>query len=194
MSRRPLPKINFQPWRQEIRAEKNRQFALFSIFALVASGALIFFAGTVIDARIAAQNTRNDYIIGQTRLLDKKLKEIKGLRAERDSMLERMQIIQSLQGDRPVSVIILDELVRVVPDGVFFETLSFKADKFQVSAIAEDNHNVSSLMRKIDGSKWFSSPNLNGISANRKFGELASDFDLSFSLLSQTTEDQEEKK
>ena len=85
-------------------------------------------------------------------------------------------------------------MVRVVPEGVFFNSLESRGGKFSVDATAERNNNVSDLMRRLDSSTWFSDPNLTGISADRRFGEYASSFKLSFDLDMPELDNSEAKK
>ena len=77
---------------------------------------------------------------------------------------------------------ILDQLVNTVPDGVFYQSLSSDEKTITVKGIAESNNRVSSLMRRMDASEWFSEPNLEGVSASPEYGEQANIFDMKVKL------------
>jgi type IV pilus assembly protein PilN len=47
-----------------------------------------------------------------------------------------------------------------------------------VTGTAESNNRISSLMRSLDGSDWFTEPNLKGLTANPDAGDQASNFQL----------------
>lgn len=173
-----MAKINLKPWRAELRAEKQRQF-LGTVAIFIVIGALyVFAADRYIAASIENQNSRNAYLQGEIAALDRKIQEIKKLQERRDQLIERMRVIQELQGNRPVIVHIFDELVRTIPDGVYFSKLDRKGEILSVQGKAESNNRISSLMRKLDASEWFDEPNLTSVKANEDEGVSANEFDL----------------
>jgi type IV pilus assembly protein PilN len=89
-----------------------------------------------------------------------------------------MKVIGDLQGTRPLIVRIFDEIVRTLPDGVYFRGMERTGQQITIRGTAESNNRVSSLMRRLDASEWFSEPTLKGVKANPGFGEQANDFDL----------------
>jgi type IV pilus assembly protein PilN len=93
-----------------------------------------------------------------------------------------MKVIQSLQGNRPVIVNVFDQLVKIVPDGVYFKEISISEKMITMKGSAESNNRVASLMRNIDNSKWFTRPNLTQVTANKKLGARANDFAMSMNL------------
>lgn len=93
-----------------------------------------------------------------------------------------MRVIQALQGNRPVIVRLLDQLVRTVPDGVFYTSLKTKANVVSIEGVAESNNRVSSLMRRLDASDWLESPNLDAVQAAPEYGEQATTFKLTVNL------------
>ena len=71
-----------------------------------------------------------------------------------------MELIQALQGNRPVIVRIFDEVARSVPDDLYFKTLKVTGNKVQVTGVASSNNRLSALMRRFDASEWFQDPSL----------------------------------
>ena len=47
-----------------------------------------------------------------------------------------------------------------------------------MGGITESNVRVSAFMRNVDGSEWFTSPNLSSVKATPELGEQASQFEL----------------
>ena len=76
-----------------------------------------------IESQIAYQNQRNQFIQNETKKMEQQIKEIRELKKKRESLIERMKVIQDLQGNRPVVVKIFDEVVRTVPDGVYYKNV-----------------------------------------------------------------------
>jgi type IV pilus assembly protein PilN len=175
-----MANINLLPWREERRQERQKEFLTLLGLVLVAGALLVFAADRAVNAAIEKQQGRNAYIQQHISELDKQVKEIRELENKKKALLSRMNVIQGLQGRRPVIVRVFDEMVRTVPDGVFYRSLSKSGDMVSVSGTAESNNRISSLMRNVDASEWFKGPNLKGVKANDSFGDQASDFELSF--------------
>jgi type IV pilus assembly protein PilN len=76
-----------------------------------------------------------------------------------------MRVIQDLQGKRPVIVRVFDELVRTLPDGLFYKNLKKNGDQIDIVGMAESNSRISALMRRFEESDWFTDPNLANVSA-----------------------------
>ena len=76
-----------------------------------------------------------------------------------------MTVIQELQGNRPVIVRLFDELVRTLPDGVYYTSITRTNDVIALEGIADSNNRISALMRDLDASDWFADPAFKGVSA-----------------------------
>ncbi len=174
-----MAKINLLPWREELRAERKKQF-LTALGGVALAGLLsVLLADQFENARISHQNNRNAYLERHIAELDEQVAEVRNLQRRRTELIERMRIIQELQGNRPIIVRIMDQLVRTVPDGVFYSTLTTKDGLISIQGVAESNNRVSSLMRRLDASDWLEDPNLDAVKAAPDFGEQATTFDLS---------------
>ena len=175
-----MANINLRPWRDELRAEKQKEFlttvAAFAILGIV----YIVLMDRALNSSIEEQQSRNDYMRGQIATLNDKIKEIKDLRERREKLIARMTVIQGLQGNRPVIVHVFDEVVRTLPDGVFYSKLESKGTTMSIKGTAESNNRISSLMRRLDSSKWFSEPNLTDVNkASQDDADTRSIFNLS---------------
>lgn len=158
-----MSKINLLPWREERRQELKREFFAINIFVAIVALVIVGLGYTVLEEQINQQNERNTYISGQISLLDDKIKQIDDINKRRDELVARMKVISDLQGRRPGVVHVFDELVRVVPDGVYFKSLDRKGDVFTIHGVAETKNEVSNLMRNLDASPWFQSPQLSNV-------------------------------
>ncbi len=173
-----MPSINLRPWREELRAERQKQFVTTIAGVLIVAAGLVFLWQDYVSAQIEYQNSRNAYLKTSMVDLDKKIKEISELKTEKQKLLDRMKVIQDLQGTRPVIVRVMDELVRSLPDGLYYQNLVRKGDEISVKGMAESNNRISGLMRNFEASEWFSSPNLKDVSAVAKGDGSLNSFDL----------------
>ena len=177
-----MAKINLLPWRDERREELRKEFYVILGLVAVVGVVCILLAHLILNGQIDSQNARNNYLTSNIRQLDAQVEEIKELKKRRSELLDRMKVIQDLQGNRPLIVRIFDEIVRVIPEGVFFRKLTRVGDNLTFVGVAESNNRVSSLMRNLDASDWFTSPNLRAVRAAPAYGELANEFDMSVKI------------
>ena len=160
-----MARINLRPWREELRADKQRQFIVMLFGAIVIGAGLAFLWQMQVQSQIEHQQSRNDYIRNAMEDLEQQIAEIEDLKERREELLSRMQVIQDLQGQRPVIVRAFDELVRTLPDGLFHNEIEKSGQNVSIVGMAESNSRISSLMRNFEESDWFSEPNLTNVSA-----------------------------
>ncbi len=182
-----MAQINLLPWRDDRRQEQKKEFLAIVGFVLALGVVLVLLGDRVVNGQIDNQNARNRHLGEQIAILDKQVAEIRDLQRKRNQLLDRMRVIQELQGNRPIIVRILDQLVRTVPDGVFYTNLTTKAKVISITGIAESNNRVSSLMRRLDASDWLADPNLDKVRAAEAFGDQATTFNLSVKVELPTT-------
>jgi type IV pilus assembly protein PilN len=186
-----MAQINLLPWREERRQELKKQFLVTVGLVLALAAGLVLLADRIVNNQIENQMARNDYLADNIKILDKEVAEIKDLQKRRNQLLDRMKVIQELQGNRPIIVRVLDQLVRTVPDGVFYTKLTTKAGKISINGVAESNNRVSSLMRRLNASDWLADPTLDKVKAAPEFGSQATTFDLTVNVQAPAIEDEE---
>lgn len=172
-----MTKINLLPWREERRQELKRQFFMILAGMVLVGGGLVYLMDMNVKAQIEDQSHRNDFITQETTKLDAQIKEISELKKQRESLVERMKVIQDLQGNRPVIVQVFDEVVRTLPDGVFYEKVKTTGESISITGIAESNNRVSNLMRNLEASPLLEKPNLSKVKSADK-DQAANEFDL----------------
>ncbi|GAA6135488.1 type 4a pilus biogenesis protein PilN [Oceaniserpentilla sp. 4NH20-0058] len=158
--------INLRPWREELRQERQKEYTGVLILVFMAAGVIWWFGSSAIESSIKDQEYRNQYIQKQTSALESKIKEIQELRNKKRELLDRMRLIQDLQGNRPVIVRVFDEMARVMPKELFFNSISSKGNQFTLKGKASSNDQISQLMRNFDASPWFTNPILLGVNGS----------------------------
>lgn len=171
-------RLNLLPWREMRRKEQDRQLLTIAIGAWLLMGMIVFYAHIHMSELIETQNQRNDFLQKEIALLDEQIKEIAELKKKRADLIARMNVIQQLQTDRTRVVRIFDELVRRLPEGVYFSTLKRTGDNLALTGVAQSNARVSALMRNLATSEWFADPSLDVINVKEKNSERVSEFSL----------------
>ncbi|RMO74338.1 PilN domain-containing protein [Pseudomonas syringae group genomosp. 3] len=160
-----MARINLLPWREELREARKKRFLTALVGVLVVSVGILFLIDRYVSSAIEHQMARNAFLQTQIAQLDIRIKEISDLKARRKQLLERMKIIQDLQGNRPVTGRVFDQLARTLPDGVYFSQVKMTSKLIAISGAAESNNRVSDLMRNLEASDWLEAPSLTEVKA-----------------------------
>ena len=173
-----LTQINLLPWREERRQELKKQFVLTSVMTCVFAAAIVGLIHFQMQAKIDYQLSRNQFMSDEIAKVDKEIKEISELQKVRRSLIERMEVIQDLQGSRPSIVHLFTEIVSSVPNGVYLQSLEQKGSNLKINGEAESNARVSTYMRNLQSSDWLKDPNLTVIEIEDKTVNRISTFSL----------------
>jgi len=183
-------RINLLPHRAEKRRARQIQFIALCAIVAVLGGMLVGFVVVAIDTQISYQERRNGYLKQEIAVLDKQIAEIKKLREQTQALLVRKNVVESLQSTRSDVVHLLDQMLRILPDGVFLKALKQKGNQISVVGYAQSNARISTLMRAIQDSPWLDSPTLVEIHATTtamggKSASRVSEFSMNFNLTKQ---------
>jgi len=146
--------INLLPWRERRRAERQKKFySMAAVAALVGVG-LVFAGYTYMNMLIESQESRNQTLQTEIRTLDRQIARIQELDRQRQAVIDRIEVIQTLQASRPEAVHLFDQMVRTLPEGTFFRELRQEGERIRLVGRAESNARISALMRRVDSSPW----------------------------------------
>ncbi len=158
-------RINLLPHREEKRKARRQQFYGLLGLVSVLAGVIVFLVITVIDGYMSAQDAKNDFLKKEIVALDKQIDQIKRLKEQTQALLARKQIIEALQRDRAEAVLLLSELVKQMPEGVYIRSMKQTGERIALIGYAQSNARVSTLMRNIEASPWLEKPQLVEIKA-----------------------------
>lgn len=185
--------INLLPWREELRQEQKKQFAVMAVLTTILAAAIVGLIHIQMSGKIDYQLSRNSFVSNEISKLDDQIAEIKDLQKVRRSLLERMEVIQDLQTARPSIVHLFTEIVGTVPNGVYLENLNQGEGNLVMSGQAESNARVSTYMRNLSKSEWLKDPNLTVIEIEDKKVNRVSTFTLTVKQTSPNATEEENK-
>lgn len=177
-----MTRINLLPHRAERRKARQIQFIALSVISLVCGAMLVGIVDAAIETQISYQERRNTYLKQETAILDKQIEEINKLREQTQSLLARKNVVETLQSTRSDVVHLLDQMLRILPDGVYLNSLKQTGNRINLVGYAQSNARVSTLMRAIEDSPWLDSPALVEIHATGTGAARVSQFTLNFNL------------
>ena len=163
-----MPHINLLPWRDELRKRREKEFIITAFVAALLMGGVVFGVHLHYAGLIKHQNARNQFLETEIAALNKKIEEIKELTKERDRLIARTKVIQELQSGRPEIVHVFDEIVKTLPDGVYYTKIVQSGRNLSLQGVAQSNARVSSLMRSLEASQYFQNPSLVEIKAENQ--------------------------
>ncbi len=182
-------RINLLPHRQIKRAERQREFGLMAIMAAGAACAVVFLGWQFLGAQRDAQVERNTRLETAIAGLDKEIADIKDLKDQINNVLERKQIVENLQTNRSQAVVILDELTRQLPEGLYLKSIKQTGNLITLEGVADTNARVATLVRNLSVSNWMESPNLVEIKSLTVNNIKQNEFTLNVSLKAQKAEE-----
>lgn len=155
-----MMRVNLLPHRQLKREARQREFGLMAAFSAIAAAVIVFMGWTFIDNQVSEQTSRNGRLDAAIVKLDKEIADIKDLKDQIGIMLERKQVVENLQTNRSQAVIVLDELSRQLPEGMYYKSIKQKDKVITIEGVADTNARVATLVRNLSTSNWMESPNL----------------------------------
>ncbi|MDO8989850.1 MAG: PilN domain-containing protein [Sideroxyarcus sp.] len=187
-------RVNLLPHRAEKRKARQLQFIVLSVISVVLGGVLVGFVHAAISTQISYQERRNNYLKQEIAVLDKQIEEIKKLREQTQSLLSRKTVVENLQSTRSDVVHLLDQMLRILPDGVYLKSLKQTGYKINLVGYAQSSARVSTLMRSIEDSPWLDTPMLIEVHATTVANTRLSEFSLYFNLTKQMAPEVEPAK
>jgi type IV pilus assembly protein PilN len=160
-----MARINLLPWREEARAERQRQFMYSLMGTLVLGAILILIIGLFFDQQISRQEARNQQIQVEINRLQLRIDRIAELENTRNRLLSRKQIIESLQASRSLTVELLDKLAKSIPVGVTLQTVRQQGANLILLGTSQSNARVSAYLQSLERMDLFVGPELQYVRA-----------------------------
>ncbi len=182
-------RVNLLPHRQLKRAARQREFGIMATFSALAAAAIVFLGYSYISNRVEAQTARNTRLDAAIVSLDKEIADIKDLQDQINVMLERKQVVENLQTNRSQSVIVLDEISRQLPEGVYLKSIKQSANVIKLEGVADTNSRVATLVRNLSTSNWLESPSLAEIRSDTTGKQKQNVFTLEVNIKAPKTEE-----
>ncbi len=184
-------RINLLPHRELKRKAQVQQMAIMAGLTTVLGLGLIWGVHILFTDKIDFQNGRNQYMNTQIAVLDKQIAEIRDIKSQTKELLVRKGVVETLQVSRSEVVHFLDQLVRLLPDGVHLRSVKQQGLNINLVGYAQSNAWVSTLMRNLESSPWLESPILVEIKAISVEKTRQNEFSMNIKLTRSKNDDDE---
>jgi len=183
-----MPYINLLPWRENARRELQQQFIAILAGISAITVFLVFLLNFYYSERLEGQQYRNNYLQSEISILDKRIKAIRDLNKTKDSLNQRIQLIEQLQSSRNLGTQILNEVAVIVPAGIYLTRVEKKGAGILITGRSESNNRLANMMRQIEQSELLSDAVLESIVAGENENTLLSKFSMTIQVNEYLTE------
>lgn len=180
-------RINLLPHRELKRKARQQQIAVWAGMVSSLGVIVVWSIYTMIAGEIEYQTGRNQYLNDQIAIVDKEIAQIREIKARTKELLARKQIVETLQHSRSEVVHLLDQLVRLLPDGVYLQSVKQVGHDINLVGYAQSNAWVSMLMRNLESSPQLESALLIEIKATTVNNTRQNEFNMKVKLKQTST-------
>lgn len=141
--------INLLPYRETLIKRRKARFVFHMGLAValgVTCGGLIF---VYLQQQLSWQQSRNFELKAELGRLDKQIKEIADLKTNITNLETRRNAVEDLQADRNLSVHMLRDLARHVPNGVVLKAVKQADQQLVLTGAAQSQESVSEFLRNL---------------------------------------------
>ena len=174
-----MARINLLPWREEQRRERQRQFMTTLLITAILGIVLVFMGGTVYERKIKHQQSRNELVKKEIRLLENRIRKIDELERTRTRLISRKQVIERLQASRSMTVELLDNLAKTIPVGVTLTTIRQQGSTLALAGSSQSNARVSAYLKELEFNDLFLDPQLDYVRSAPRAGASAEPYQFS---------------
>lgn len=168
--------INLLPWREEaLKAQKKQYFTILTAVGLTVL-ALVLMINFYFQARIDGQNSKNQYLKNEIAQLDIQIAEIRTLNDKKSALEKRINVIEQLQRSRNVGTQVLDEIAKIIPNGVYITEMEKQGNTLQLIGKSESNNHLANMIRAVELSDLFVDATPESITADDGSPKLLSSF------------------
>lgn len=175
-------RINLLPYREAIRKEQLRILGLWAAVCVVMLVIAYYGVYWWFDKRLDNQQQRVEYLKQEIVKLDDQIKTIADIKEKRQTMLDRLDVVEKLQSQRGAVVKVFNELASRTPVGAYFSKVEQSGNDFLLEGYADSNGQISELMRALEASPMFDAPVLDIISRTELNGTPVGQFKMHVKL------------
>lgn len=141
--------INLLPHREAARRRRRESFYLLlgaSALAGLVLGGLLYLTAL---GRVESQREDVETLRREIAQLEGQIRDIANLQAEIAGLRARQQAVENLQADRNIPVHVLNDLARLLPEGVYLTAVRQDNQVVSLSGVAQSNERVSEFLRQL---------------------------------------------
>ena len=149
-------RINLLPFRLARKKENiRRQLSIFFLLIILTLAALFWYT-QLMKKQIADIQAKTSQINQQITLFKEKADRVTKIQRDLKVLKEKLALVASLKKQRDKQLVLFDSMTDlIVPDRMWLESLSTKANTVAIKGVAYDNHTIAEFMKKLETSPLF---------------------------------------
>ncbi|MBA2651944.1 MAG: PilN domain-containing protein [Tatlockia sp.] len=161
--------INLLPWRETRRRREKQKFINFALTGLLVVVLSCLIINYAVLKRMERQQNNNYYLRKEITILNEKIHEINRIKNQINSLVNKLSDWQKLQSSFNLVNHLFDELIKLIPEGVYLNFLGGNKNKITLEGISESNLSLSQLMVNIEKTPWMKAARLIQIKKEKPF-------------------------
>jgi len=163
-------KINLLPYREEKKKQLIKAQMSIAGLCTVPSILLIIILSILINTKISNTNTQIEKVNADIKKQRVSLDEIKVFKKEKETLKNKMQVIEKLEKGKFGPVHIIDHLAINLPGRIWLTKIAQKSMSMTLDGKALDNISISDYMVNLSKSDYFKTVDLKQIKTDKKKG------------------------
>ena len=154
-------KVNLIPLKRKKKAKPIPTFLIIGVFVTI--GALLIAGLFFFKATSKLAKTRAQHMANETRLaeLKEKIKAVENFEQLNQTFEQRNKIIEQLSKNKSVPVLLLDEVSKLLPIGVWLDNMTVTGNIIKLDGYGFTNTDIVSFVDRIKASQLFTDAYLN---------------------------------
>ncbi|MEZ8102456.1 PilN domain-containing protein [Vibrio bivalvicida] len=178
-----LHSINMLPWREELRASRQRRFILLMMLGSSIALLIQWSIGMYLEQQRAQQDKRNNYLIRYESQLDEQLNQLKVVEGEHQALLTRLAVIEQLQNQRNKTTDFMNLLPQLIPRGVYVDKLKMDGRQIELAGISDSTSHLATMLDNLEKSPVLTNVEMHSIvHGTARFASKYQSYRVSFSL------------
>ncbi len=148
-------KVNLIPVKRKKKAKPLPTFLIITVIVTVGVIIVMAYLTFFFSSRLSAKKTQfaaNEKKIAE---LKEKIKAVESFEQLNKTFQQRNEIIEQLSKNRSVPVRLLDEISNLLPNGIWFQTMTVSGDNISIDGYGFTNTDIVSYVDNVKNSKIF---------------------------------------
>lgn len=148
-----LPRINLLPWREQLREQHKKRFYTLIVAGVLLACLLQYSAALFFDYQQGRQQARNQRLQQKIVHLDAKIRELAAAQEEHQSLLHRLELVESLQNARNKTTEFMNLLPVLVPPGVYIDKVNLNGYQLEIAGISDSTARLATMLQNFERSE-----------------------------------------
>ncbi|HMK55391.1 MAG TPA: PilN domain-containing protein [Dissulfurispiraceae bacterium] len=141
-----------------LAVEAKKPLPFLTLLGIVTGAALLLAVLAVVFLKMQVSDLKNEYTSNQAKIAEykKKIDEVKKFEALNKAIQQKSNLIETLKKNQSVPVRLLDDISKLLPDGVWLSSVTFNNPQAVIEGVGYTNMDVVSFVDNLKKSPAYS--------------------------------------